>query len=278
MKVAFQGIGGAYSEAALYAHFGTGAVSVPCKTSEEVVEAVVSGAVDYGFLPAENSIAGSVAINHDLLLRENVRIVAESYLRIEHCLLAPSGSALPSIKAAYSHPHALEQCRAFLGERGIEARPEYDTAGAAQMIAKNKVRASAAIASELCASLYGLDILARNIQSNPRNFTRFLAFVKGGTTIHELGHKTSIAFRVQHKPGALVGCLQRLAKLGINLARLESRPIPGVPWEYQFFADFECDDPKKARLALEEMKIASMQLKVLGTYAKAEPPTMETTR
>ena len=238
IKVAYQGIKGAYSEDAAHKHFGKDAEAIGCETFEDVFEEVKKGRATHGIIPFENSIAGSIVANHSLLLKKDVFVTAEVFLKVRHFLLGHKGSRLKDVKAAYSHSHALEQCRDFLRKHKIKAIPEYDTAGAALLLRK-RGKEAAAIASEHCAEIYGLDILAGDIQSNLSNTTRFLVFVKKENIPENLKkEKTSIAFRTKHYPGALVGCLQRLAKHNINLTKLESRPIPENPWEYVFYSDF----------------------------------------
>ena len=275
MKVAYQGVRGAYSESALSRHFGDGAEAVGCAFSEQVFEAVESGRVDAGIVPVENSIAGLVGVNTDLLLERAVFATAETYHAIEHCLLAPKGARLEDVKAAVSHPVALAQCRDFLNARGIRAVPEYDTAGSAELVAGRRAPGEAAIASRRCAEVYGLDVLAERISSAADNFTRFLAFVKGDRAPDGLAMaKTSLAFAVHHHPGALLDCLKRFAEHGINLTRLESRPIPQQPFEYVFFVDLlgglEAPEVKEA---LAELAQVARRVKVIGSYPQAALPS-----
>lgn len=270
MKVAYQGIRGAYSEAAVYKHFGSKADAVSCETSEDVFEAVITEKVDYGILPFENTIAGSVAANYDLLLKHNVKIIGEEFLQILHNLLSHEGNSLKDLKRVYSHTQALEQCRDFIRKNGLLAVPEYDTAGAAKIVKERGKKDEAAIASEFCASIYGLKIIAKDIAKSKNNITRFLVFVKEENVPEKIKkEKTSIVFKTKHYPGALINCLQRLAKHSINLTKLESRPIPEDPWEYVFYADFEGGtDDDNIKVALSEMEASSIFIKVLGSYPK----------
>src|SRR3989338_6580359 len=272
MKVAYQGIRGTYSEAAIYRHYGKNAEAVGCETFEDVFDAVKNNKVDYGFLPSENSIAGSIAENYDLLLKEDVFVVAEVFLKISHSLLSQRGNKIENIKKAYSHPHALHQCRDFLKKHGIKAIPEYDTAGSAKIVKERGKMDEASIASELCADIYGLGIVKKNIGSGSSNTTRFLAFVKKDKVPKEIKkEKTSIAFKTKHYPGALVNCLQRLAKNGINLTKLESRPIPDNPGEYCFYVEFFGDaNDENVKLSLLEMGAASQFVRVLGCYPSSK--------
>jgi len=289
VKIAFQGIRGAYSEAALLARLGD-VEPVGFPLSEQVFDAVESGEVDGGFVPVENSIVGPVGVNNDLLLERKVFATAESYFPIEHCLLGRAGERLEDVKAACSHPVALAQCRDFLDRHGIRPVLEYDTAGAAEIVAKRKAPGEAAIASKRCAGIYGLAVLAENIQTVQNNITRFLAFRRGdaGDSLGGAGGagsacdgrrpeagalKTSLAFAVHHHPGALLDCLKRFAEHEINLTRLESRPVPANPFEYVFFVDLlggPGDDAVKA--ALSELRAAARHVKVIGSYPIAERP------
>jgi prephenate dehydratase len=272
MKVAFQGIQGAYSELAVYAHFGKGVETVGCESFEEVFEAVARGRAERGVIPVENTIAGTVVENYDLLLNTDSAIIAEIYLPIRHTLLAPTGVALDDVRKAYSHPHALKQCREFLKTRGIRPVPVYDTAGAARQVAGWHRQDRAAIASELCAEIYGMQILARDIQSNRSNTTRFFVIVPKDQIPHAVRcEKTTVAFKTRHYPGALVDCLKIFQQYRLNLTQLESRPIPENPWEYVFYAAFEAGvKEERTGQALSELRRRALFVKVLGSYAMAE--------
>lgn len=274
MKIAYQGVRGAYSEAALLEHFGPEAEAAGFAFSEQVFDAVEEGRVDAGFVPVENSIAGSVGVNNDLLLERKIYAIAESYLPIMHCLLGLPGERLEDVKTVRSHPIALAQCRDFLNARGLSAVPEYDTAGSAELVAARKTPGEAAIASRRCAQAYGLTVLAEGIQSAAVNITRFLAFVREDKVPARLEReKTSLAFSVHHQPGALLECLQVFADHAINLTKLESRPIPSDPFEYSFFTDFlgGSEDPA-AKTALAELDRRARRVKVLGSYPLASRP------
>ena len=272
MKVAYQGIRGAYSESAVYKHFGTQAEAIGYDTSEDVFTAVLNNQVNYGLLPFENTIAGSVAINYDLLLRYEVAIIAEVFLPIIHDLLSHNGNSLKDIKVVYSHYHALEQCREFIKRNKLKSIPEYDTAGAAKIVKERNKKDEAAIASEFCADIYGLNIIEKDIATNKNNITKFFVFVNKENVPSGLKkEKISIVFKTKHYSGALISCLQRLAKHDINLTKLESRPIPENPWEYVFYADFEGGiEDENVKLALSEMEAASVFLKILGSYPKGK--------
>ncbi|NQU79488.1 prephenate dehydratase [Candidatus Woesearchaeota archaeon] len=259
MKVAYQGRKGAYSEAAVQKYFGD-VESTGFDTFEDVFEAMKE--YDYALLPFENTIAGSVIANYDLLLRSDLYIVGEVYLDIHHCLLS-IGSDISLVKRVYSHPHALNQSREFLRSHGMEPIPDSDTAESARKVAKRKDIGEGAIASKFCAKIYSLNVLAENIESNKGNSTRFfvLSSVQG-----PFKDKTTIAFKAKHRPGSLVMCLTGLAANGINLTKLESRNIPDNPWEYVFYVDVE-HGPGFDN-AIEQMKENSIFVKVLGSYGK----------
>lgn len=273
MRIAFQGIRGAYSEAALLACFGPSTDAVGFPLSEQVFDAVEAGQVDGGFVPVENSIAGPVGVNNDLLLERSVFATAEFYLPIEHCLLGRRGDRLEDVKTVCSHPVALAQCRDFINGHGMRAVPEYDTAGAAEIVAKRQAPGEAAIASKRCADVYGLTLLAERVQSVPNNITRFLAFRRGGPQESPAGGKTSLAFYVHDHPGALLDCLKKFAEHEINLTRLESRPVPANPFEYVFFVDLlGGHDEGAVKAAILELRTAARQVKIIGSYPIAERP------
>ncbi len=270
MKAGFQGIRGAYSELALYKYFGRDVDCLGFDNFEDVFEALAKDEIDYGFVPVENTIAGTVVENYDLLLSEDCTIIGEFFMKIDHMLLGKKGSSLDSIKEAWSHPHALKQCREFLKNQGINAVPRYDTAGAAMMVAKDGTKKTGAIASELCAEIYGLKILAKGIQTNHTNTTRFVVVVKGEKRPADaVFEKTTLVFKTRHYPGALVDCLKIFQEHNLNLTKLESRPVPENPWEYVFYTDFEEGiDTKPAQKALKALKKTALFIKILGSYPK----------
>lgn len=272
MKVAYQGIKGAYSESAIYKHFGNNVEAIGFDISEDVFEALEKRKADCAVLPFENTMAGSVVVNYDLLLKHDMYVTAEVFLRIEHNLLANKGAKLAEIKYVFSHPYALEQCRNFIRKHEFRTIPEYDTAGAAKIVKERNKRDEAAIASEFCAGIYGLDILEKNIESNKNNTTKFFVIVNKNDVPENLEkEKTTIVFRTKHYPGALINCLQRLAKHNINLTKLESRPTLETSWEYLFYVDFEGGvDDENVQIALSEMEAACEFLKILGSYPKGK--------
>lgn len=272
MKVAFQGIQGAYSEMALYEHFGKSVETVGCDSFDDVFDKVNIGDVTFGFIPVENTIAGTVVENYDLLFANEVFVIAEAYLPVRHTLLAKKGARIEEIKEAFSHPHALKQCKVYLKSKRIHMAPTYDTAGAAQTVASGERMDCAAIASERCAEIYDMEILEKDIQTNSSNTTRFFVIAKKENVPenHSTG-KTTIAFKTRHYPGALVDCLKIFQKYKLNLTKLESRPIPENPWEYIFYAAFEAGiDDGEVKAAIGELTLHAVFVKLLGSYPIAD--------
>ncbi len=263
--VAFQGERGAYSEEAVVKLFGDCPV-LPRPTLNEVFAAVTHGQVCYAVVPVENSTAGSINDTYDLLLRYDLNIVGETQVRVSHCLMSLPGQGIARIRKVYSHPQALAQCEDFLGKLSIEIIPAYDTAGSAKMIKEQGLEGCAAVASARAARFYGLEVLAANIETNPRNYTRFLAISEEKAPRSDKS-KTSIIFSTNNVPGALYSAMGAFANREINLTKLESRPSRDRPWEYVFYADFEGhqDDPICSD-ALAELRNNNTLIKILGSY------------
>ena len=269
-SVAFQGEHGAYSEEAAYAFFRQPIKTKPCVTIKDVFRETERESVRFGVVPAENSLEGTINQTYDLLLQSPLQISGEVKIRISHCLLAFPGTDLEDVSKVYSHPQALAQCRGFLKGLRATVEPTYDTAGSAKIIAEKRLSGAAAIASERAAALYGLGILRRDIEDDPENYTRF--FVLGKNDAAPTGKdKTSIVFGTSHTPGSLHKALNELATRGINLTKIESRPIRGTPWEYHFFVDFEghrndqsCSD------ALRALSNSTTFVKILGSYPRSD--------
>lgn len=271
-RVAFQGEHGAFSEEAVYQHFGPDVTTVPCRTFEEVFAAVEEGRADHGVLPVENAVAGSINKVYDLLLEHDLQVQGEIYLHVRHCLMAAPGTRLENIRRVRSHPQALAQCEDFILQRGWHPVPWYDTAGSAKDLAAHPEPDLAVIASRLAAQIYGLEILVENIQDMRWNITRF--FVIGqGEAPPTPNAKTSLVFAVPHRPGALYHCLGEFAQRGINLTKLESRPRRNRPWHYVFYLDFEghWQDPT-CRDALVGLLAKAAFVKLLGSYPAAPQP------
>jgi chorismate mutase/prephenate dehydratase len=270
LKVAFQGERGAYSESAVYSFFGPTVEVKPHRNLSDVFETVEKGEADYGLVPIENSIEGSVNQTYDLFLEHNLKVRGETVLRIVHCLItSPKTTNLKSVKVVYSHPQALAQCRKFIERLGCNMIPTYDTAGSVKMMKERGLVDAGAIASELAAKIYGMKVLTREIADNSNNYTRF--FVLAKTDSPPTGRdKTSIIFSVKHVPGALYHALGDFTVRNINLTKIESRPTKEKPWEYNFYLDFEGHRSKgKCREALKDLEERSFFVKVLGSYPKA---------
>jgi len=267
MKIAFQGEAGAYSEQAVFEYFGA-AQTQPCESFDAAFDSVVRGNSDAALIPIENSLAGSIHQNYDLLLRHHLHIVGEYFLRVRHCLIALPEVKQSEITKAISHPQALGQCAAYLRARGIQAEAAYDTAGSVKMLRKLGARHVAAIASKRAAELYQMQILEEGIEDNPENYTRFLA-VQPQAVLPQGNAKTSIVFTLKNQPGALFKALSVFALRDIDLTKIESRPLQGQPWEYLFYIDFlgsAADDASKR--ALEHLSEYAPMLRVLGSYPR----------
>lgn len=273
IRIAFQGVRGAYSEDASYMYFGKGAETVPCPSFDEVFEAAERDAVSHAVVPVENSYEGSVAQVNDLLLEHDLLISGEMVLRIRHCLLVLPGVKLEDIKRVYSHPQALGQCRRFLSQNpGWQLISSYDTAGSAAIIKQNGRTDEAAIASARAADVYGLDILKEGIESDSQNYTRFFVLEKHPGHSHD-ANKTSMVFAAKNTPGALYLCLKEFAERGINMSKLESRPRRNKPWMYVFYVDIDGNlEDQNISAAIGGLLKTAAFVKVLGTYRKAEEP------
>ncbi len=268
--VAFQGERGAYSEEAAFHFFGPLTEAKPCESLDDVFKAVEQGGAQFGIVPIENSLEGSISRSYDLLLDSNLMVCGETELRIVHCLIANPGTRLDSIKRVYSHPQALGQCQSFLRHLNCELIPNYDTAGSVKMIKEKGISDGAAIASARAAEIYGMQIIAKEIEDNPNNFTRFFILAKQDSPPSG-NDKTSIVFSVKHRPGALYEFLRKLASRNINLTKIESRPTRLKAWEYNFYLDFEGHrEDKIAQEVLGELGETSLFIKVLGSYPKAK--------
>ncbi len=267
MKVAFQGEPGAYSEQAVF-DYCRDVETLPCETFDDVFAAVASGACESGLVPIENSLAGSIHQNYDLLLRHELHIVGEYFLRVRHCLIGFPGADKSEIRRVISHPQALGQCAGTLRDLGVKTEPVYDTAGSVKILKESGERTTAAIASKRAAEIYGMQILEEGIEDNPENYTRFLAI--STTPAEPTGEaKTSIGFTLKNQPGALFKALSVFALRDIDLTKIESRPLAGKPWEYLFYIDFigslKNDTVKRA---LDHLGEYALMLRVLGSYPR----------
>ncbi len=265
----FQGEHGAYSEVAAR-KFDPALAPIPCASFHEVFSLVESGQLDLGIVPVENSIEGAVTEVNDLLAETKLCVVGEVSIPVHHCLLALPEQDYRDLRTVYSHPQALGQCRGWLERHKLEARPFYDTAGAAVMLREQRPAGAAVIASRLCAELYNLEILSESIEDNDANATRFLVLSK--TPSQSEGDKCSIVLSVAHRPGGLFSALKALSDAGINMTRIESRPLRKDPGSYAFFVDFEGSDAdEKVKSALAGIKKQSTSFAFLGCY-KADRP------
>ncbi len=269
-SVAFQGERGAFSETALYRFFDEdSAVAEPSKSFRDVFDRVLSGECDYGILPIENSLAGSIHENYDLLLQyPDIKIIGEQRIRIVHNLIGLPGTTLESVTKVYSHPQGLAQCAAFLDSHPeMQGIPYYDTAGSVAFVAEQGDTTLAAIAGTEAASAYKLEILKESIETNPRNYTRFFVVARSEARDVDEPNKASLVFSAADKPGSLFRCLQALADRGLNMKKLESRPIHGKPWQYMFYVDVEVPDRKATFTeGIAAMNAEAEDIRVLGVY------------
>ncbi len=269
-KIAFQGVKGAFSEVALNRYFGNTEISsAACSSFRKVYEKILSGETEYGIIPIENSLTGSIHENYDLMLQfPDLKIIGEQKIRIEHNLISIPGASIDSIKQVYSHTQGLAQCREYLDAHPLMNRiPFFDTAGSVAFIAESGRSDYAAIASKEAAEEYKMEILKAGIETNPRNYTRFFILASEKNTTAEKPDKASIVFSTQDKPGALFSCLKILNENKLNMKKLESRPIPGKPWEYMFYIDLEVPgDIDHFWNVLGILKGESDNFRMLGMY------------
>lgn len=269
VAIAYQGEPGAYSEEALLRLYPE-ARPVPCKTFGRAFDALAAGEVARAVLPVENSLGGVVQEVNDQLWRQPaLRVTGELVHPIKHCLL---GRPRERPVRAISHPQALAQCAGWLRSHGIEPVPFHDTAGAARQIAEWRQPGTAAIASATAGTRYGLEVLARDIQDDDSNRTRFLVVEKGvpaRPAAAGAGSKCSLAFIGAHRPGGLVEALRCFSERGVNLTRLDSRPLPEQPFNYKFYLDLEIHDPKAAEAALSALEQIATEVRLFGSYAPA---------
>jgi len=269
MQIAYQGRPGAYSEAAILEYFPDQPEPTPCDSFEAVFAAVETGECAAGMLPIENSLAGSIHRNYDLLLQYPLAITGEHYLRVEHCLIGLPGVQLEEIRKVISHPQALTQCEGYLRRLGVSTSATFDTAGSVKIVLDQGDRSQAAVASHRTAGLYGMAVLAEGIEDDPANYTRFIV-IRPQPVTPQGDAKTSIVFTLRNNiPGALFKALSVFALRDIDLTKIESRPLVGKPWEYLFYIDFAgaiMDSP--VQHALENLSEYALSLRVLGSYPR----------
>ncbi|HEY5731198.1 MAG TPA: prephenate dehydratase [Anaerolineales bacterium] len=267
MKVSFQGEPGAYSEQAVFNYFGE-VETVPCESFDAMFDSVVSGKSDFALAPIENSLAGSIHQNYDLLLHHDLHIVGEYLLRVHHCLIGFPDVQKADIKKTISHPQALGQCAAYLRNLNIKPDAVYDTAGSVKLLKASGERKTAAIASRRAAELYEMQIIEEGVEDNAENYTRFLAV--GREPVVPTGEsKTSIVFTLKNQPGALFKAMSVFALRDIDLTKIESRPLQGKPWEYLFYIDFiGSTEDSTVKRALSHLDEYAVTLHVLGSYER----------
>ena len=269
MEVAFQGESGAYAEEASFQFFGPSIQVKPLESLEGVFKAVENGEAHFGVVPVENSLEGIISRVYDLMLESDLRVYGETELRVSHCLIAVSEASLDTIKRVYSHPQALAQSRKFLKHLNSELVPTDNTATSVRIVKEKGTPENAAIASVRAAEIHGMKIIAREIEDNPNNFTRFFVLCKQDAPPSG-NDKTSIVFSAKDRPGALYEALRAFASRNINLTKLESRPTRQKPWEYNFYLDFAGHrEDKLTKEALAELEETSIFVKVLGSYPRA---------
>lgn len=270
LRVAFQGERGAYSEAAAVAFFGDSIEPQPCPDFDTVFESVTGGQAQRGVLPVENSLAGSIHRNYDLLLRYELSIVGEVQLLIAHQLIALPGVTLADVKKVYSHPQALAQCEHSVSRLlpHAERIPAYDTAGSVKMIKEGHITDGAGLASRRAAEIYGMNILHADLQDNAENYTRFVVVARE-PIMPEGEAKTSIVFAMENIPGSLFKSLAVFALRDIDLTKIESRPLQGKRWQYFFYIDFIGSQyEERCRNALNHLQEITSYFKILGSYPR----------
>ena len=270
LMAAFQGEHGAYSEEAILKHFGPRTATLPCETFDRVFAAVETGECDLGFIPVENSLAGSIHRNYDLLLQhDQLTVIGEHALRVSHCLIGLPGATIDGLRRVISHPQALAQC-----EGSLKALPQvrvesvYDTAGSVKMVKELGDPSVAAIASVRAAEIYQLPVLRAGMEDSQANFTRF-EIISRQAIDPGSDAKTSIVFALNNRAGALYRAMSVFALRDIDLTKIESRPMPGVLWEYYFYIDMigSTSDPVIQR-ALANLGEFTTYLRVLGSYPR----------
>jgi prephenate dehydratase len=274
-RIAYQGEPGAFSQTAARQLLGDDPATIPFRSFEEMFQSVATGDADCCVAPIENSLAGSIHRNYDLLLSSGLTILGETFLRIVHNLIAPPGTTLDDVRRVYSHPVALAQCGRFLRQHPeMESEPMHDTAGAVRVVMERRQPGEAAIASEAAANIYGGVILATNVEDDPQNFTRFFLLAPPNASIRPHSDpsahrwKTSLLLEIANTPGSLYRTLGVFATAGIDLSKIESRPIPGKPRDYAFYLDVigNVADAAIAQ-AFEQLRADADSVTVLGSYA-----------
>ena len=270
-SIAIQGEAGSFHDEAASLLFQEAYEPICCATFRDVASAAVSLQADAALMAIENSLAGSILPNYELLLKHDLRIVGELYLQIRQQLLANPGVSVNDIREVHSHPMALQQCTPFLDAQGWKLVEAEDTAGSARFIARHHSKHQAAIASARAAKLYGLQILAPDIHALQHNITRFLLVVPSALAPRDVvGNKQSIYFRTRHEKGSLANVLLAIAQAGFNLSKLQSFPIPDTDWQYGFYADLESPDPEAWEAVQEKLTTLTDRFQILGVYTRGQ--------
>ena len=270
--VSIQGYEGSFHQVAAQQFFGKNISVIPCATFREVVKiAANKKESDGGVMAIENSIAGSILPNYNLLQKSNLQVVGEVFLHIKQNLLVNPGVKLQDIKEVHSHPMAIQQCLEFLDKYEWKLVETEDTALSAKLLHQHRNRHAAAIASKLAAELFQLDMIAPNIHTLKNNYTRFLILKResDAVTIAD-ANKASVNFHTDHSRGSLAKVLTRIAEGGINLSKLQSFPIPGSDWKYSFHADMEFDSLDQFNEVIKAIKSLTAELKIYGVYRKGK--------
>lgn len=267
MIVAIQGISGSFHHQVALLNFGEQAQVLPFLTFEEVAKSVASGTASVGVMAIENSIAGAILPNYDLIDRYELSIYEEYYLPISHHLMALPGQSIADLTEVRSHPMALLQCKAFLAQwPKIRLIDDQDTASVAKRIQEEQLLGVAAIASEIAAASYGLEILAPQIQTVKDNFTRFIFLTREKSKAQEEANKVSFKITIRNEAGGLAKLLTMLAEKNLNLSKIQSIPLMDKPWDYAFFIDAEFKDPSSYQEAVAQMSREFGELKIFGEY------------
>jgi len=273
VAVAIQGEAGSFSHAAAREALGPDVRLVPCPTFEELFRAVEAGQATRGVVPIENSLAGSVYEAYDTLGAHALHVVGETQVRVRHCLVVRPGTALDDVRRVASHPVALAQCRRFFVEHPtVAAVPAYDTAGSVRDLLAGRLEADAAIGSALAATLYGGEVLLEGLEDHPENYTRFLVVAREPGPLDGTS-KTSLVFTLPNVPGSLHRAMGVFASRGLDLTKMESRPLMGRPWEYLFYLDVLGDPRGTVAEALAELAAMARDLRVLGAYPARTIPS-----
>jgi chorismate mutase/prephenate dehydratase len=277
LRISYQGVEGSFSHLTAQRHYGGrkgGVLLTGYETFRGAADAARSGASDFALLPIENSTAGSINETYDLLAEDDLKITAEVVSQVAHCLLGLPGAHIEDLRTVLSHPQALMQCESFLREHPqLEPQAVFDTAGAARQVMERNDAAAAAIASESAASVFGLEVLARGIQTQRSNYTRFVEVaLEAPTCPRDVPCKTSLLLATGHHPGDLGHVLTEFSHRSVNITKLESRPSPGKPWQYRFYLDVEGHAASRSVTeALEAVRRHTAELRILGTYPMAPP-------